>query len=771
MDTRTIAQIKDIDHPERGYSGDLGSISEFVEQISGFLRRQYPVLVFVTVCAVGFALVYLLTAPPRYTAHAMLMIDSSKMRVLQQQQTPLADVPIDTAQVETQVEVLKSENIGLAVIKDLHLTEDPEFAGTGRGIVGALTRLAGNFFAFDDGQTPQVSEAQLTRRTLGNFLDQRSITRVGRTYVLDIGFTSLSPGRAAEVANGIADAYVVDQLEAKYQTTRRASTWLQDRIAELRKQATEADGAVLDYKEKNKIVDVAIGATGGNSSSNTRLLEEQQLAELSSQLSAARAATGEAKARLDRIEDVMKRDIPDAAVADSLHSEVIIRLRNQYLDIAAREVIWSARYGSNHLAAVNLRTQMDQLHRSIADELGRIAESQKSDYEIAKSRAEALERNMTKLVGEARATNRHRLGLRELESNAQVYHTIYDNFLQRYMEAIQQQSFPITEARVISAAAAPSSKSSPITSLVLSVATVLGLILSCGLAVLREALDRVFRSARQVEESLHTNCLGVLALLKEPSEARQSLKAGGEAGQNAAHRFYCHVVHEPLSPFAESFRSIKVAADIAAAIKENKIIGVTSTMSGEGKSTIASNLAQLIAHAGKKVILIDGDLRNPSLSRNLAAKASTGLLDVLGGNLPLSEALQIDGTTKLAFLPVVIEARLAHTNEILASDAFRNVLMQLRSLYDYIVIDLPPLAPVVDARATVNVVDSYVYVVEWGRTRINAVQHQLAKVPEISGRLLGVVLNKANVRVLERYEHYYGRCYNRRSYARYGYAE
>ncbi len=149
---------------------------------------------------------------------------------------------------------------------------------------------------------------------------------------------------------------------------------------------------MLDYKEKNKIV--AVGGT--SSSGGPRLLGEQQLEELNTQLGSARAAAEEAKARLERITEVMKKDVPDATVADSLKNEVINRLRNQYLDMAAKEAIWSARYGSNHLAAVNLRTQMTELRRSIIDELGRIAQSYKSDYEIAKTRVEGLERNLQK---------------------------------------------------------------------------------------------------------------------------------------------------------------------------------------------------------------------------------------------------------------------------------------------------------------------------------------------------------------------------------------
>ena len=234
-------------------------------------------------------------------------------------------------------------------------------------------------------------------------------------------------------------------------------------------------------------------------------------------------------------------------------------------------------------------------------------------------------------------------------------------------------------------------------------------------------------------------------------------------------QFLRHVVEEPLSSFAEAFRAIKVAADIHQDIKDNKVIGVTSTVPKEGKSTVSCNLAQLMAHAGKRVILIDGDLRNPTLTRNLAPDAKVGLLEVLNGKVDLNRATLVDEQTGLTVLPSVIELRLLHTNEILSSERFKRLIEELRRGFDYVIIDLPPLAPVVDVRSTYSFVDFYVFVIEWGRTKIDLVQHQLAGVPELGSRLLGVVLNKADLKILDRYEYHYGGYYHKKYYARYGY--
>jgi capsular exopolysaccharide synthesis family protein len=776
------------------------TLSEVIEQTTGLVRRRFPIFVFITACCFALGLVYLFTTPPSYTSHAMLLIDSSKLRLLQEQQTPLADVPIDTAQVETQVEILKSENIALSVIKEMKLTEDPEFVGASPGLLGWLLEHLSQRRAPDG----EVSQTKLERRALAAFFDKRSITRVGRTYVLDVGFTSLNAARAAAIANAIGDAYIVDQLEAKYQATKRASGWLQDRITDLRKQATDADRAVLDYKEKNKIISVR----GASSVGGPRLLGEQQLEDLNTQLGTARAAAEDAKAKLEQINDVMQRDVPITGT-DSLRSEVINKLRDQYLEIAAKEAVWSARYGKDHLAAVNLRTQMAELRRAIRDELGRIAESYNSDYEIAKARVGGLERELQRLVASSQVTNRDRVGLTDLESTAKVYHSIYDNFLQKFMEAIQQQSFPITEARVISVAAAPERKSAPSAVRVLGVACFIGIMLSFGAATVREALDKVFRTPRDIESTLHIQCLAVLPRLGSRgllAKAKRILAgndgvAGGRAGssevsglitsiinQDAASKaaalpkevaenrrlqfpkgmFLRQVVDEPLSAFAEAFRSIKIAADINGAGRENKVIGIISTVPREGKSTVAVNFAELIAHSGKRVILLDADLRNPALTRTVAPpQLRAGLLEVLKNQACLNDVICADEQTGMRFIPAVSKSHVVHAAEILASTAFDRFVDSLREKYDYVILDLPPLGPVVDARATTRVVDAYIYVIEWGKTPKSIVQQQLRAAPEIYDRLLGAVLNKSNLAVMQRYENYKGYHYEGSYYGSY----
>jgi succinoglycan biosynthesis transport protein ExoP len=740
----------------RAAAEQVVSSAEMLTSLSGFVRRQYQFVLAIIAVSLCLGVGYFIATPSSYTATASLIIDSRKNQLFQQQSV-LGDIPIDSASVESQVQILKSETIALAVIKDVRLTEDPEFAGS-PGLIGTVYGWIGDLLGSDRSR----SEFDKLRRTTESFANRLTVRRVGLTYIIEIGFRSLSPDRAAQIANAVADAYVVDQLDAKYKATKRATSWLQDRIKELREQASAAERAVVNFKAQNNIVE-----SGG------RLMNEQQLAELNSQLVVAKTQVSEAKARLDRIEAVLLADNPDSTVdgtvTDTLNSQVVSKLRSQYLDLATREADWSARYGRNHLAAVNLRNQMQSIRNSIMDELRRLGESYKSDLEIATQRAASTEKQVEQAVAASRVTNEAQVALRDLDSKSQSYRALHDNFLQRYMESVQQQSFPITEARIITQASRPLKPSAPRFSVVLSIAGAAGLLFGFGLARLRDLSDRVFRTTDEVEAHLQATCIAILPRIEPqpglpvPSTAqstpRQVVPNGG---------LYWHVVNDPFSSFTESVRAIKVAVDIAARNGGGRVIGFTSSLPNEGKSTVAAGFAELLAQSGARTILIDGDLRNPSLTRGLMPSADVGVLEVLSGKRDMSQVLWREPETGLDVLPAVIPSRHAQTSEVLASPAMRNLIENLRKRYDYVVVDLSPLAPVVDVRSTTELIDSYIFVVEWGRTKIEVVQHAMNSARHLREHILGVVLNKAELKQMSKYG--YGGYYRNDYYHRYGHS-
>jgi succinoglycan biosynthesis transport protein ExoP len=811
--------------------------AEGLQAFLGFVRRQFAVVLFVTLLALALGVIYVVTARPSYTAQAQLLIDARKVQIFQQQSV-LGDNPIDTAQVESQTEILRSENIASAVVKNLDLVNDPEFVGSGGGLLGAIF---GAIFGQSDSDKV-ASDFEVNRSAIRSFQSRLAIKRIGLSYVIQISFWSYSPERAAQIANAVADAYITDQLEAKYQATRRASVWLQDRIRELRDQVSTAERAVVDFKTQNNIV-----STGGP---DKRLLGEQQVAELTSQLVMARAHSAETKARLDQIESVLRKtDSPSesfgSTVTDILKNEVVTKLRTQYAELSARESEWSLKYGRDHLAVVNLRNQLREIRNAIFEELKRLGETYKSDYAIAKQRENGIEQELSQAVSGSQATDAKSVTLRELQSTAQTYKTIYDNFLQRYMEAVQQQSFPITEARVISSASRPLSKSHPKAILDMAIACLGGIVLGFGIGLLRDLSDLVFRSGEQVESLLQTECIALVplatpsaksgthdetkldqsdvkgpgdqshgwtltkSLISRSSEAVRSLglisdlhgtikstrrkintlassasaqkttmSSSSSDAKSSRQRTIVRgdgaawtIVDAPLSRYAEAIRAIKLANDLSGAVKNNRVVGLTSSLPNEGKSTIAFSLAQLMSQVGARTILIDSDLRNPSLTREFAPRAEVGLIDVTAGKVSLEDAIWKDPSTKLSFLPVVSKFRMANSSEVLSSASVKKLFEQLRETYEYIIVDLPPLEPIVDVRAATHLVDSFVFVIEWGRTKIEVAQHALGHAPGVHDNLLGAVLNKVDMNVFARYASHRDDMYNNKHYSRYGYTE
>lgn len=782
---------------------ELLSISDAILALKGLVSRQLPLMIVVFLACVSLAFLYVITAQRLYSSTASLIIDSRKINLMQQQQSAASDAPIESAMIDSQVEIIKSETIALSVIKDLRLVDEPEFTGDSGGLIG---NVVGSVFSLFSSATP-LSEYQKLRVALARFQKNLAVKRVGLSYVIDIYYRSTSAARAAQISNAVAEAYIVDSLEAKYNASRRAAVWLQDRMKELRAQASSAERAVADFKAKNNIVDA-----GG------RLLSEQQLAELNSAQTVARAQRAEAQARLERITAILKADDEDrnvilndlATVADTMQNPVIVKLRQTYLDYAAKESDWANRYGSTHLAVVNLRNQMREIRRSIKDELRRTAESFKSDLEIAKSREEASQKSLNDAINLSNDTSQAQIVLRDLESNAQSARALADNFLQMYMVSVQQQSFPITEARVITPAAVSLSPSSPKTLIVLLAAMFAGGLFGAAAGFIRDMMDRVFRTAPQVEAVLGVSCLaivprmaaeelpsagwnkaGAIAKLAQMSgwhrlkgkggfgqEQAPSIEPAHPTGMQIANRqmnivdtISGVVARSPFSRFAEAMRAIKMAIDLSNEEGVCKIVGITSSLPNEGKSTIAGAVAQASSMSGTRTLLVDCDIRNPSLTRRFAPQAQKGLVELVLGQAELKDMLWTDSQSNLHFLPCVIAARFSNTADLLASVSMEKLFKALRAHYDLIIVDLSPLAPVIDVRGTSRIVDHYTLVLEWAETKTDVVKRCLDEAPGVHKKLMGIVLNKVDIGTLGRYDYQRGDYYRNRYYHRYGYVD
>ncbi len=744
-----------------------GGVGQIVEYVVGLLRRQYAVIIFSTILTTAIAGIYLKTATPTYTGQVKILLINQKAAFVQQQSL-VTEAPIDSVQIETQLQVLKSKAVATSVIQKLKLYEDPDFKPSPR--VHAFFRKLRSWLSMPQLDTSTDPAAAADDLTLA-FAERLTAARVGMSNVIELSYNASTAARAAEIANAVADIYILDQLNARFEANKNATAWLQDRLRELGQQALTAERAVNTFKAENNIV-----------VSDGKLIDDQQIAELNSRLVAARALTSDNLARLNRFDDVIHAIAPDGTSlagidtpgSEVLASPIINVLRQQYLEFSRREADWSARFGKSHLAVINLRNRMRDVRTSIVDEVRRLAETNRSDYEVAKQKQKQIEDQLASAVSRSRGTNSAELTMRELEISAKSYRGLYDSFLQRYMGSVQQESFPSADARIIASASPPPGKSKPKSALILAVGFAAGIGLGIGVGLLRDAMDRVFRTSTQLESALRLSCLSLVPLLKDitpPASANLSTIDNDTRMISRRSTAYWAATAMPLSRFAESIRAIKLAIDLNQSLAINKIVGITSALPNEGKSTIAASLAQLIAHAGKRVIVVDCDLRNPSLSLNLAPYATVGLIEIVTGTKQLDEVTWYDKSTGLTLLPVSRKGPLFHTSELLSAEPTKALFDRLRASYDYVIVDLPPLAPIVDVRAATPLMDCFVLVVEWGRTKIDVVQHALHTAPNVNEAVLGAVLNKTDMSIMKRYDSYHGDYYSTEHYGRYGYVD
>lgn len=744
-------------------------IGELIKLAIVFVRRQYLVILVSAALVTATSLIYLRLVPPTYTAQVQILLENPRAQFLDKQSL-LSEPLVDVTQIETQLQIIKSRATAVAVINQLRLADHPDFKESRpllSSLLGRLRRLGSNP---SEGAHPATPD-QPSESTIANFLDHLSAGRVGYSRVIEVNFASSDPALAAKIANAVAQAYISDQLTAKFEATRTATSWLQERLQKLGEEALTAERAVSAYKSLNNIV-----------TSDGKPIGEQQVTELNNRLAAARAQSSEAAAKLSRYETLLGSDPAkaslvgnlDAIGSDAMNSQIITSLRQQYLELARREAELSARVGRDHLAVVNIRNRMREFRTSIFEEVKRLAEISRSESELAKQRQKEIENQLSAAISQSGLTNSAELTIRDMESRAKSLRALYETFLQHYTGSAQQETFPITETRVIFPASAAQTKSKPKLKVVLALGLFGGLALGVLLGFVRDVMDRVFRTSSQIETALELPCLSLAPVLSLPKHQKPTARLQ-QTQEDLSQRIVSSVpdIHRavvgmPLSRYTEAIRSIKLAIDHSPAKTSNQVIGITSALPNEGKTTIAASLAQLIGHSGKKVIIVDCDLRNPSLSASVAPKATDGIIEVANGHRALEEAVWRDPKTNLAFLPAVRRGTLLHTSEILSDNSMCRLFDHLRQRYDYVIVDLPPLSPLVDVRVTAPLIDCYVLVVEWGRTKIEVVQHALHTAPTISDSLIGVVLNKTDIKAMARYDAQRSDYYDDSHYIRYG---
>ncbi|RTM01916.1 MAG: polysaccharide biosynthesis tyrosine autokinase [Hyphomicrobiales bacterium] len=737
-----------------------------VERLLGMAARQAKVVAVCAVIGLFLGVIYLQTTPKQYTSIASVLIDEGLNKVVDDISAASQTMQTD-ASLLSQIEILSSARLASVVVDKLKLDQNEAFmnppqSALAKGI-GFLRGVVGYFRSSSADQIPGMENVdEATRQAMiktathdyavlklqSEVLAQRN----GRSYVISIGYQAPDPGLATAITKAYADAYLADQLNASFDATERAALWLQGRLTELRESSQQAAMAVEKFRAEH----------GLSANSDGQLMSDKQLSDLNAQLIVAQADTARASARYQQYKAIVdsgsESAFNDSAVgADQPSSSVIIALKTRYLAVAKRLQDVETNFGKDHPQAVALAKEKADVSAQIFGQLKQLTESYRNDFEVAQARETALRDKISTAAGKSSIDNQSQVKLKELDQQAQALTTLYQTFLSRYEEASQQQSFPVGKVRIISDASTPLAASSPRTMRVLALSLVLGLMLGAGFGGLNEFNERFFRTGDDVRDRVGLKFLGYLPTIGggKAKEARaDDLPADGKVASLSAAERRARMrvsIDAPASMFAETLRNAKIAFDVVMEDRGSRVIGVISVLPGEGKSTVAANLAGLLAANGARTLLIDGDLRNPGLSRSLGMEAEQGLMEAVVNGQTWQSVGKVDRQTKLAIIPAVLRGQFSHTSELLGSAGMRRFIENAKETFEYIIVDLPPLGPVVDAKAFAPMVDGFVLVTEWGRTPRNMVRSMLESEPYIANKVIGAVLNKVDLKKLAKY--------------------
>jgi capsular exopolysaccharide synthesis family protein len=660
------------------------------------LWRRKLVIVACLCIGLSLALLALALLPPRYSARALLLIE---MPMLQNAANDLrlmagAKKP-DTVLVLSEIEVLRSRVLAAAVVQKLGLMNDPEF--NPRLLAPAGPDRAFRHFSVDGTALKTLPAAALEQEmadVVTVFLDHLQVRAVPGSLAIQLDFTSARPGRAALIANTLADTYIDTRLAAKLNAAKKLAFWLDGRLGDLRRQVRESEAAVEAYRAQHNL------AEGARSS-----ISAEQLSALNAQLIAARGQQAEVRARLAQIKNFSGDMSALETTADVLNSDIIRKLKLEFARTEADVSELSQRYGDKHPEMIKKKAELEELQKSMQGEILKIRETANSDLQLADARVGALEDSLAEVTGRRNLDNGAMIRLRELEREAESSRLIFDTFLETYKRTDQQEALQEPEARVISYAALPRQPSFPNRPLVLSLGALLSVFCGLGLALLLEKLDNSFRSAVQLERATGISCYALIP----------------HAGKMDKIKLGRYTVENPASATAESVRSLRAALNLRAEApaKKPKVITVTSSFSGEGKTTLSLWMARQAARSGEKVVVIDADLRRPNLHNIVGTKNDVTLADILAGQKNFEDVVRKEAATGLDL--IYARAVPAQALDLIGGQAMEALVRRLSCEYDLVILDSPASMAVSDARVLAKLSDQILYVVAWDKTPCEAV--------------------------------------------------
>lgn len=700
---------------------------DFAEVLRIISRRK--LLIFgIVALATSIVAVYVFTVNPRYTSELQIIFESKAGPVFDFK-SMAAGQPQDEASIISEIEVIKSRNIAERVISKLNLNQQPEFnqqLRTSPVVEFIRDKISMDFLSlFTSRDTLLISEnnRQLynQQRITDEFLDRIGAKQVPHSRVALISFTSEHPEIAAEALNTIAQAYLMARLEDKFQNVQRANTWLASRLQSLRERVAGSERAVEDYRKRHGLF---------KASHDTVIAE--QISDLTIKLIDATIVRRAAEANLEQVRHLFKLPNQIETASQVLQSPLVQKFREEELELDRRQAEMSKNFGVQHPAMIQLKAEKERLQQKIKSEIGKIASALENDLQIALNREAALSGDLERMKAEMAQENEASVGLNTLVREAEANRMLLDKFQTTFMQTSAQENVEsqVPDARIISQAPIPKKPSFPNKWFLLATTLVGSTIVSVLLAFAVEYLDVGFRSAEQIEAAT-----GVPVIAHVPLLGFSKLRGEDVAG---------YIIRRPASVFAEAIRSIYIRLTLIPSERPPQVVMLVSALSGEGKSSIALALARQQAQAGRRVIVIDTDLRGSGLAYRTGLPEAPGLSEFLAGEATAKEAIRPDPISAADL--IVAGTRKLDNFDISNSAQLRTLLDDLRGIYELIVLDGVPFLALTDAHVLATMADATLLVVCWGKTRRRIVHYVINEINKVGARIGGVILAQVDLK-------------------------
>lgn len=690
--------------------------------VIGALRRRKWVILATMLVVNGLALAALVVLPPRYTATAKLLIEA------QGEAGSDATAAADPGMVQTQVNLLRSPSIAAAVIVGVGLETDLELAPPeARGV--QLRRLlaplpfVGGLAEWLPTEPPPPESVAPVQAMVPGFLRRLAVSRQPESRVVSVSFESGDREKAARVVNAVVEEYLGSRLAARRLQLDSTLAWVSTRVEEMERELHRAEARLTDYMTEHGLARIGPSLPDGGEPPSLRR-----------EMAAARAERAVREARLAQLQGLQARGETLAALPEVGGSVIIQNLQQQAALLRAREAQAASTFGANHPALRELRAERDALDRRIAAETGNIVRSIVEDA----GRARAREREMEQLLGESvqrdMASERAAVRLAELTRAVDAKSTQHRAQLLRLEELQERRELARPGAEVISAATVPQERDFPKPAILLGGGFLGSLVLGLGLAALREQQDSRLRATHQVEQALGLRNLALVPRVR----AR---------GPGALHR---HVLEKPRSAYSEAIRALALGLDRLLATAPSKVLLVTSALPGEGKTTLAISLAAAMAQRGRRTVLVELDLRRPSVARQLGLGRHASVVEFIEGRSSLDEVVQATGR-KHRLDVIAVHRQADNPGELLDSPRLLTLIQLLRQRYDYIVLDAPPSLGIGDVAAIGPAADAALFVARWGSTSSAAARLGVSALVNAGVTVVGCALTQVDLARHARY--------------------